>query len=79
MGHRHFIIHKPEPASLLDATNAVVDYLKSKSYTIDALINLDTGAQDTFRFYMDNGDVSNKLRGRLELSDARNLVVYYYE
>ncbi len=75
----HFIIHKPQAATLLDGTNAVVDYLKGKSYTVDALINLDTGAQDTFRFYKNDGSVSDKLAGRLELSDARNLVVYYYE
>lgn len=75
----HFIIHKEEAATLLNATNAVVNYLKNKSYTVESVINLDTGAQDTFKFYNYDGTESTKLTGQLELSDARNLVVYYYE
>jgi hypothetical protein len=75
----HFIINKPDPASLLDATNAVVGYLNSRNYNVEALINLDTGAQDTFRFFDYKGIESDVLKGRLSLKDARNLIVYYYE
>lgn len=75
----HFIIHKPDAVSLLNATNSVVGYLKDKNYYIDALINLDTGAQDVFKFYLYDGTVSDKLVGMTPLSNARNLIVYYFE
>lgn len=75
----HFIIHKPQAASLLDATNSVVGYLNNKKYTIDALINLDTGAQNVFKFYLYDGVPSSKFEGTTPLTNARNLVVYYFE
>lgn len=75
----HYIIHKEEYASLLDATSAVLNYLKGKGYSVESIINLDTGAQDVFRFYNYDGTISDKLAGKMELNGARNLVVYYYQ
>jgi hypothetical protein len=75
----HYLIHKPKAASLFNSTRAVKEYMNSKGIIVDAIINLDTGAQDVFRFYNYDGTVSGKLNGQLQVENARNLIVYYYQ
>ena len=45
------------------------------------MINLDTGMQDVFESYDGNGNRDSRkyFGGTSPLSDARNLLVYYYE
>ncbi len=74
-----FIIHKEQYSSLLRSTTAVFDYLKSKGYSVKSLINLDTGAQDVFKFFNYDGTENNKLVTKMNVNDARNLIVYYYQ
>ena len=75
----HFIINKRQPASLLNATNAVIDYLKNKKYFVHSITNYDAGAEDYFRFYLNDGSVSNKLKGLSDHFPRPALMVYYYE
>lgn len=75
----HYIIHNPAASSLKEGSNAVLNYLKNKSFSVKALINLDTGAQDVFKFYNYDGTESSKLVGATSIENARNLIVYYYE
>ncbi len=74
------IIHKPQNATLYDASNKVFNFLKTrKRMAVTALLNLDTGAQDVFRLYNKSGSVNNMVTGRTDVSNARNLLVYYFE
>ena len=74
-----FIVHMPDAATLYNGTLSVQEYLYSLGYTDLSLINLDTGAQDVFRFFDVDGEESEKLQGRLDVSSTRNLMVYYFE
>ena len=75
----YFIIHRNEAITLYQGTKSVFDYLRGEGYEVNSIINLDTGAQDVFRFYSPSGTVSGLLSGELELSGARNLMSFYYE
>lgn len=75
----YFVVHRPEAISLYDGASSVFNYLNGKRVTVNSMINLDTGAQDVFQFFSVSGNVSSKLMGRTPISNARNLVVFYYE
>ncbi len=42
------------------------------------MLNLDTGMYDILRVYLENGVEVPYLKGRLEVSEATNLLVYHY-
>ena len=76
----HCIVHKPESSNLYDAGTKVLEYLQTrKRMEVIALLNLDTGAQDVFGLYTKSGNKNSIAQGQTELSNARNLLVYYFE
>lgn len=76
----HCIVHSPEYTTLYDGTSRVLDFLNSfKELDVIFMVNLDTGFQDVFFLYDENGNVNKTISGRLPLSRSVNLLVYYYE
>ena len=75
----HFIINKPQPASLLNATNAVVDYFKNKNYIVHSINNIDTGVDNYLRFFDSDCTESNSIKAVSDHFPRSGLMVYYYE
>jgi hypothetical protein len=74
------LVHLPDYITLYDGTvkarDIVMDYYRMKEMVF--LINLDTGCQDIFRIYDRNGREMD-MKGEQPLSQAANLLVFYYE
>ena len=78
----HCIVHKPEHASLYEASKKVLNFLNErKRMEVLALLNLDTGAQDVVQIYTKSGNVNNMITStnNQTIYNARNLLVYYFE
>ena len=43
------------------------------------MINLDENSQDVFSLYDADGKINSSIKGRTQISDALNLLVYYYQ
>ena len=58
----HCIVHKPEVASLYEASKKVLNFLNErKSMRVLALLNLDTGIQDVVKIYTKSGAINNMI------------------
>jgi hypothetical protein len=77
----HVIIHMPEHNSLYAATEKVMEFmLDFKDMTeITFMLNLDTGMQNIFELYNSDGSQNTLIEGETPLSNAANLLVYYYD
>jgi hypothetical protein len=76
----HYIIDLPTPSSIYDAALKAFNYLTIKErLNITFMINLDTGCQDAFQVYKSDGTIDYQFRGKTSISDAANLLVYYFE
>ena len=76
----HCIVHKPEFQTLYDASSKVLNFLKTrKRMRVIALLNLDTGMQNVCTVYTKSGAVNNMVVGPTPITDAENLLVYYYD
>lgn len=65
-------------AFLFDAANSIVQYLQTKEYTVNTMINLDTGVNDILDLHP-NWNTCNTavIKGRTEINYAPNLIVFY--
>tara|TARA_B110001452_G_C15207833_1_gene418980 strand:- start:478 stop:1404 length:927 start_codon:yes stop_codon:yes gene_type:complete len=78
----HCIVHKPDNASLYNASKKVLNFLKErKRMKVIALLNLDTGAQDIIKIFTKSGATNNMItsKNNQTIDNARNLLVYYFE
>jgi hypothetical protein len=78
----HYIINLPNAATLYDGTVKAYNYLKEyEEVDVTFMINLDTGCQDVLKVFDSAGKESNSsyFTGRTSISNAANLLVYYYE
>lgn len=75
----NYIIHVPTESSMFVSATKVKTYLDERGFTLNSLINLDTGAQDVISFYDAKGAKVDALMGRLDITQTSNLMVYYYE
>ena len=76
----HCIVHKPEYQSLYESSKKVLNFLKTrKRLRIVALLNLDTGMQNVCTVFTKSGAVNKMIQGPTRVSDAENLLVYYYD
>ena len=77
----HCLINLAGRNTIYDATTKVSDYLKKieDMDNIIFLINLDTGCQDVFQAFDENGNYKTGFSGRMPINSAANLLVYYYE
>lgn len=82
-GIKHYIVNLSGANTLYQATLKISKYLQDYEDVINLtfLINLDTGCQDVFEFYKKNGTKDNRkgFSGRSPVTQATNLIVYYYE
>ena len=77
----HVIIHCPNPVSLLKGAKNVNTFLSEfkDMEEVVFLVNLDTGCQDVFFVWDNQGKLRKEITGRLNIDAAANLLVYYYE
>lgn len=78
----HYIINLSGSNSIYGATEKVYKFLtKNEQLNITFMINLDTGGQNAFRVLKNTGkvDVRKDFVGTTPLSQAANLLVYYFE
>jgi hypothetical protein len=79
----HCLVNLAGNNTLYDATVKVVDYLKRSSdmNSIIFMVNLDTGCQNIFQAYDSKGRIvpGDGFNGTTPITQASNLLVYYYE
>jgi len=81
---QHVILNIKEEVTVYEGSKAIYEYLLHPSSVFNKIffmINLDTGMQDVFESYDGNGnrDARKYFGGKNSISDAKNLLVYYYE
>ena len=77
----HVIIHSPTKSTLYNGAKKVYDFLtqKRKMKEVVFMVNLDTGCQDIFKLFNENGTENNDVKGGSDVSVAANLLAYYFE
>jgi len=79
----HYIVNINTPHDITTGTQKAVNFLKNAKSVQDLifLINLDTGCQDVFEARKANGNIDTReyFKGTTDISNASNLLVYYYE
>lgn len=76
----HVIVNSRDYVTLLEGAKRTYDFLNNKKgMNIIFMINLDPGMQDVFQYYDSKGVKSDFITGTIPLSDAANLLIYYYE
>lgn len=76
----HCVVHSPEHTTLYEGSKRVLKFLNEfKEMEVIWMINLDTGAQNVFSLFNEDGEINNTIRGTLSIDDAINLLVYYYQ
>ncbi len=79
---RHVLLYiKDVETSLYEGSRIALNFTKNNLYMEDIvfMINLDTGCQDVFEAYDANGTRDPKIEGSQPMTQAANLLVYYYE
>lgn len=77
----HYIVDFPNSQqTIYDAALKAYNFLtKRQNLKITFMINLDTGCQNVFNVYRQDGSVNTQFRGDTPLNKAANLLVYYFE
>lgn len=81
----HYIINMPTASDIFNGGKKALSYLKDHEEVNEVIfmINLDTGCQDVFTLYNADGQehTSRHFQGgdRIDLRNASNILVYYYE
>lgn len=80
---RHIIISILAQLSLYDASVTALGYINSQGIlsNVTYMINIDPGCQNVFQAFKSDGsyDYRTGFSGDINISNASNLVVYYYE
>ena len=76
----HSIVNSPAYTTLYEGSKRTLDFLNEfKEMNVKWMINLDTGAQDVLSVYDAAGKIDPTTKGELSVSEAINLLVYYYQ
>jgi len=79
----HYVVYLYAKNTLKDATEKIVDFIKNRRDIEDIVfvINLDTGCQDVYQVWNGKGGVlaDREYKGITPISNAANLLVYYFE
>jgi len=76
----HLVFHITRNVTLYQAANDVQKTLIKRGINVVGVLNLDTGGYDILKVYNDQGYPYSDISGTVNnLSDATNLLVYYYE
>jgi hypothetical protein len=80
---KHYMVNLSGANTLYQATLKVSKYLQEYEdvENLIFLINLDTGCQDVFETYKPSGAIDSRkgFSGKAPITQATNLIVYYYE
>lgn len=75
----HIIFHIKRDVTLYEATKDINRTLKNRGIYVVGILNLDTGGYDILKVYKDSGYAFSDISGTVNnVSDATNLLVYYY-
>jgi hypothetical protein len=75
----HIVFEIDREVSLYEAAKDALSTLKKRNLEVVGLMNLDRGAYDIMEAYNDNSQSMSFLSGSVSVSNATNLLVYYYE
>lgn len=77
----HTIIHSPSHTTLYEGARRVKEFLIEfkEMEEVVFMINLDTGCQDVFQVNNPDGRTNPDIRGNAPISQAVNLLAYYFE
>ncbi len=78
----HFLVYLNEGATLYDATLKVAKYLQEyEDLTIKSMINVDCGCHHILQVRKSDGSIDGRsgFSGTTHITNAANLIVYYYE
>jgi hypothetical protein len=76
----HVIVNSKDFVTLNEGAKRTFDFLTNKKHmNVIFMINLDTGMQDVFQLYDADGNKDSFIVGPSPLTDAANLLIYYYE
>jgi hypothetical protein len=78
---KHIIIDYPSGATLADGAENVFNFLKDTLdiINLDFMINMESGSGNVFNLHDKFGNVSNDIKGTVDLKEAPSLLVYYFE
>lgn len=76
----HMIVFRPDNVPLYKGSAETLEFLnKFSEVEVIFMINLDTGYQDVFQFNNPDCSVNQTVKGKKALSQAVNLLVYYFK
>ncbi|MFK8101609.1 MAG: hypothetical protein AB8G15_03760 [Saprospiraceae bacterium] len=76
----HTIIHRPTFASLYNSTKGTKKFLNDYAeMEVIFMINIDVGFQDVFELRNWDCSVNKTIKGTKQISEAANLLVYYFK
>jgi len=76
----HIIFNITPDVSLTKISKEIYQHLNNKNnFKVIGILNFDTGMYDIFQAFNQDGTEDTNLRGTTPVSDAQNLMVYYYE
>ena len=77
----HYIIQNDGSTqfNLYDGAFEAFQFFKKRGISVEWMINLDTGMQDTFGFFTSDGQPHPQIKGDFDMSEARSLLIYYFE
>jgi hypothetical protein len=77
----HVLVHHPLETTLKEGAVKVFNFLKDfkEMKQIIFMINLDTGRQNVFKLYDKSGNERFDIKGQTPITQAVNLLVYYFE
>jgi hypothetical protein len=75
---KHVIFNIRAESTLAGCAEAAFHTLKTRNYTVQALVNLDTGGQDVIEVYREDGRTITEVEGRLGVDRTTNLLVYSF-
>lgn len=78
---KHAVVHLPSNVTLFEGTKKVLEFLQDfvEMEEVIFMINLDTGCQDVLELRDENGRIRSDISGSQPITQAANLLVYYYD
>ncbi|MGH6816777.1 MAG: hypothetical protein ACREC6_13850, partial [Hyphomicrobiaceae bacterium] len=73
----HILFDLPKPHDLAELLHAVFRTLEFRKLTVEAILNLDTGAYNILQVHGEDGRILTDPRGSVDIEKATNLIVYF--
>lgn len=76
----HIIFNITNDVSLTKISKEIYNYLNNRNnFKVIGILNFDTGMYNIFQVFNEDGSEDSNLRGTTSVSNAQNLMVYYYD